>query len=149
MYRRWRAVGSGKWLARFPSHVMCSTVHVVFRKCLSNFISNANVLYAMEEHMLVLFQNEVWEEIRELKRDVLQEAGENNITRSFITISMIKWRMEDRWNTQHAWKRWEVYMKLKLDRLKGRDHLENLGVDDGTVCRHILRNKLIFWKRLL
>jgi hypothetical protein len=31
--------------------------------------------------------------------------------------------------TRYAWERWEMLIKFQLENLKGRDYLEDLGID--------------------
>jgi hypothetical protein len=47
-------------------------------------------------------------------------------------------------------RRWEMSAKVKLENLKGRDHLEDLGVDGRILLNGIIRKQgVMVWTRLI
>jgi hypothetical protein len=43
---------------------------------------------------------------------------------------------------QHASERWEMHTKFLLENLKGRDHMEDLGIDRRIILEWILKKQV-------
>jgi hypothetical protein len=85
-----------------------------------------------------------WGSYLDLRERKKQEDGTFCLTRNFINYSIfvIEWRKQGKWNRwgmQHTQKRQEMHTQFQPVNLKGRDHLEDLGVD-GTY-----RNRVWSW----